>query len=191
VAATTDRQLPADAEDGPPPETLVAELSRLRRRLSLLNEEYQERHDERNQLRREIKSLRQQESQSPETSRQRGEQPPEPAEEEGLPLESVEGIEPRLPSFGPDFVSSLAHIPRQVRAAALKLIGRLAAGERSAYAGCVKLKRVSGILRARVGRDYRLLFRLESSALKVVDIVHRQGLEQRINRLADSVLRKN
>ncbi|MEM0970789.1 MAG: hypothetical protein AAGJ31_15650, partial [Verrucomicrobiota bacterium] len=61
--------------------------------------------------------------------------------------------------------------------AALQLIGRLAAGERSAILGTRPLKMLPHIMRQKVSREYRLLFELRKDTLHVIDLIPRKDLE--------------
>jgi len=62
-------------------------------------------------------------------------------------------------------------------------LGRLAAGEPAAFVGVVRLKASPDTLRARIGIDPRLLFRLLPDRVQVVDLIPRQSLERRIKTL--------
>ena len=49
--------------------------------------------------------------------------------------------------------------------------------------GVVRLKDCPETLRARVGIDHRLLFRLQPDCVQVVDLINRRDLEKRIKAL--------
>jgi mRNA-degrading endonuclease RelE of RelBE toxin-antitoxin system len=63
------------------------------------------------------------------------------------------------------------------------LIGRIAGGELAAFAGSKRLKTAPGIYRQRISGDYRLLFRLHSDRLEILDLIHRRDLERKIKTL--------
>ena len=63
------------------------------------------------------------------------------------------------------------------------MLGRLAAGEASAFVGAIRLKACPSIMRQRIGIDHRLLFRLLPDRVQVVDLIPRQDLERRIKTL--------
>ena len=88
----------------------------------------------------------------------------------------------RVPAFAPAFRDALEHHPRQAGAAALSMIGRLAAGDPSAWQSVSALRLRPGLLRARVAGDYRLLFATNSDdSLHVHDFILRRDLEKWIN----------
>ena len=59
----------------------------------------------------------------------------------------------------------------------------LAAGEPAAFTGIVRLKDCPDTLRARIGIDHRLLFRMLPDSVQVVDLINRKDLESRIKQL--------
>jgi hypothetical protein len=73
---------------------------------------------------------------------------------------------------------SLTALPPHVSRAAQVLLGRLAAGEPSAFVGIVALRARPDTLRLRVGHDHRLIFRLHPAALEVVDLINRRDLDR-------------
>ncbi len=96
----------------------------------------------------------------------------------------LEGKQPlRLPEFPPKFQETLRTLPPQVGRAALLHLGRIAAGEPSAFVGIVALRVRPDTLRVRIGMDHRLLFRLHATTLEVVDLINRRDLERRVRGL--------
>jgi hypothetical protein len=151
-----------------------------RSKLRGLRERLKERHTERNQLRRELLLARQQlaQAQGPRAS-----QPPaEPAQPEEEPLfaEAEDlGQQPvRVPRWPHKFGVELARFPRPVARSVMVLVGRLAAGEPAAFVGVKRLRSTPDVYRQRVGAHYRLLFRLSSEGLEVVELVNRKDLER-------------
>jgi hypothetical protein len=63
------------------------------------------------------------------------------------------------------------------------MIGRLAAGEPAAFVGALRLKVMPNVMRQRIGSDYRLLFRLHSDRLQVIDLINRKDLDRRLKTL--------
>lgn len=159
----------------------------LRKRVGELREMLKQRHSERNQLRRElqeahteIESLRQKPGKAASD---------DPAGAEGhedqllLPAEDFSNQPIRIPDYSRKFSEVLASVPKATARTCLALIGRLGGGEPNAFIGSKRLKMVPGIHRQRVGLDYRLLFRLHSDRLEIIDLINRRDLERRIKAL--------
>jgi hypothetical protein len=97
---------------------------------------------------------------------------------------SLESKQPlRLLDYPKKFHETLTSLPSQVSRAAQILLGRLAAGEPSAFVGIVALRARPDTLRVRVGSDHRLLFRLHATTLEVVDLINRRDLDRRVKGL--------
>ena len=100
------------------------------------------------------------------------------------PPAAIGGSQPvRLIEVPKKFHHTLGRFPKQIARGTMTLLGRLAAGEPDAFQGVVRLKQRPDTLRARIGIDHRLLFRLETDAIHVVDLIPRQDLERRIKSL--------
>ncbi|MEO5712690.1 MAG: SEC-C metal-binding domain-containing protein [Luteolibacter sp.] len=163
-------------------------LQDLRSKVKFLKGSLKERHEERAVLRHDLeKTLT-----DLETLRDQQVHPephPEPAgtvdPEDSLVLPGdVDGNQPmRLIEFPKKFRETLERFPKQVGKGAMVLLGRLAAGESAAFTGVVRLKACPDTLRARVGIDHRLLFRLQPDSVEVVDLINRKDLERRIKQL--------
>ena len=89
----------------------------------------------------------------------------------------------RLIEFPKKFRETLATLPRVTARGVMTTLGRLAAGEPSAFVGLVQLKACTEILRVRIGIDYRLLFRLHADRVQVIDLINRKDLDRRIKQL--------
>ncbi|MEO6785846.1 MAG: hypothetical protein ABI318_06900, partial [Chthoniobacteraceae bacterium] len=89
----------------------------------------------------------------------------------------------RLIEFPHKFRETLGELPRHAARAALAMIGRLAGGEPAAFAGVVQLKACHGILRQRIGSEYRLLFTLLPDRVQIVDLINRRDLDRKIKTL--------
>jgi len=159
----------------------------MRQRIDSLREMLKERHMERNQLRRELQTARAQ----IEALHEKKPAAPAPltpaaaASEDYLLLAEEEfATQPvRLPDFPRKFHDTIAGLPKPIARACLALIGRMAAGEPTAFAGSKRLKTAPGIYRQRVGADYRLLFRLHLDRFEIIDLINRRDLERKIKTL--------
>ena len=153
----------------------------LRLKIQAMKADLQARNDERADLRRklgetysELHALRKQTAPPPATL----------DAEDSLLGDEVSQTQPlRLLEFPKKFHDTLSSLPRQVSRGALELLGRLASGEPSAFVGVVRLKALPDTLRARIGIDHRLLFRLLPDCVQVVDLINRRDLEKRIKSL--------
>ena len=163
-------------------------VSQLRRKLASVKTELKQRHLERNQLRHELqgahedlRTLRDRKAESAGTNEQKQDE-----EEESvlLPEEKFLGAQPlRIPSYPKRFPESLEAVPEPVAREAIRLIGRLAAGDAAAFRGSKRLKVRHEVLRQRVGPRHRILFRLDGETLEVLALIHRRDLERYIKRL--------
>ena len=164
-------------------------LQELRHKMEGLKAALKQRHNERNELRRELhkahadmEALRQQSA-----PHEHGDSHPQDAadsEDELLLSPEPATHQPvRIIEFPKRFQEGLASLPRAVARGALTMLGRLAAGEPAAFVGVVRLKACPGVLRQRIGSDFRLLFRLLPDRVSVVDLVPRQDLVRRIKTL--------
>lgn len=161
-----------------------AELRELRRKTETLKSLLNERGEERARLRREVEKLHTdlatlkeaQDASAPAAQEESDEPAGEAVEVHGQqPLRNIE-----LP---PKVYETLASFPPQVGRATMALLGRLAAGEASAFRGLVKIYECENVVRARVAGDYRLLLHFKPQALEVVDVVLRRDLQRRLKQL--------
>lgn len=182
-----EKPQPAKPAESAPAAPVDAEVLRdLRQKVTTLKSALKERHAERATLRRdlsqtltELETLREKQPKAPAHS-----QPATDSEDHLLLPGEIEGNQPvRILELPRKFHHTLHHLPRQVARGAMVLLGRLAAGEPDAFTGVVRLKQRPDTLRARIGIDHRLLFRLETEAVHVIDLIPRQDLERRIKTL--------
>ncbi len=161
-------------------------LKEMRRKVDELKSALNERHHERNDLRRELQKAHT----DLETLKQNG--APVVANETDAPDHEVELLLPqaapevhpvRLIEFPKSFQHTLAGFPRHVARAAMIMTGRLAAGDPAAFVGALRLKAVPNVMRQRIGSDYRLLFRLQADQLQVIDLINRKDLDRRLKTL--------
>ncbi len=157
----------------------------LRTKVGELKSALNERHHERNDLRRELQkahtdleTLRQNAAAAPDVAEE-----PDREEELLLPQDAVEVHPVRLIEFPKSFQHTLAGLPRHVARAAVIMTGRLAAGDPAAFVGALRLKVVANVMRQRIGSDYRLLFRLHADHLQVIDLINRKDLDRRLKTL--------
>lgn len=164
-----------------------AGLAELRQKVGQLRTALKERHSERNALRRELDeahaaldTMRQ-----PAPANAGNGEPGEASHEEDLLLPQEDGsTHPvRTIEFPKDFREKLASLPKSVARGTMTTLGRMAAGEASAFVGAVRLKACPDITRQRIGIDFRLLVRLLPDRVQVVDLIPRQDLERRIKTL--------
>jgi hypothetical protein len=156
-------------------------VKEMRRKLTEMKTALNERHHERNDLRRELQKA----NADLETLRQKpapaAEQvEPDREEELFLPQDAPEVHPVRVIDFPKGFQATLAGFPRHVARAAMIMMGRLAAGEPAAYVGALRLKVMPNVMRQRIGSDYRLLFRLHPDHLQVIDLINRKDLDRRL-----------
>jgi hypothetical protein len=162
-------------------------LKELREKVEDLKSALKERHHERNDLRRELQQAHtdletlRQSSTTAATATDDAETDRE--DELLLPQDALEVHPVRLIEFPRDFQQTLAGFPRHVARAAIIMAGRLAAGEPAAFVGALRLKAVPNVMRQRVGQDYRLLFRLHTGHLQVIDLINRKDLFRRLKTL--------
>jgi hypothetical protein len=167
-----------------PPAAPEPSAPELRSRIEELKTALKERHDERNALRRELNEIRKASGTS------RGPAPTLGSAGERLAAEpdreelALLGEEPtplqrlRLPVFPSRFAATLGALPDHVGRAAIILIGKLAAGEPSAFVGMRRLRVRHEICRVRLATDYRLLFRLADDRVEVLDLIRRRDFER-------------
>ena len=166
-----------------PSETRVTEL---RERVARLKGELNQRHAERNQLKRQLEreqkraDLLEAERRSSTDTTSEGQAEDEPGAPE---LEASGPLPFRFPVLTKRFRTSLQHMPDSTKRRTVVLVSRIAAGDQAAIRGTRRLQVDRTIWRRRVGRDYRMLFRLTDDELQVLDIVPRQGLERAVREL--------
>jgi hypothetical protein len=107
------------------------------------------------------------------------------AREEELLLETeTQATQPiRLLDFSRDFHGRLSGAPRHIAGSTMAMLGRLAGGDPAAFIGAVRLKICPAVVRHRIGRDWRLLFRILPDRIDAVDLIPRQDFERRIRTL--------
>ena len=171
-------------ESHEPSETRVLEL---KERVARLKGELNQRHAERNQLKRQLEreqkraDLLEAERRSSTDTTSEGQAEDEPGAPE---LEASSGPIPfRFPVLTKRFRTSLQRMPESTKRRTVILVSRIAAGDQAAFRGTRRLEVERTLWRRRVGRDYRMLFRLTDEELEVLDIVHRQGLERAVREL--------
>ena len=101
----------------------------------------------------------------------------------GMPMDTVErGI--HIPQVGRRAEDALRAVPAHVAAEAMRTLGALSAGDRSAWSRVKQAKDMKfTLLMARVGIHHRLLFRIDDGVLEVLDLVTRENLDTALKRL--------
>jgi hypothetical protein len=89
-----------------------------------------------------------------------------------------------VPRFERKAADAFADVPGPVAAEAMRTIGTLAAGDGFAWRNVKQAKdMIRAVLMARVGIHHRLLFRVESGTLEVLDLITREQLLTTLKRL--------
>lgn len=155
------------------------QVDQLKTRVKELQDLVRERNEERASLRRSLKH------QAPpaEQSVLNPFKPPDEQVEE--PEVEVERYQPLEPVFSKTARSQLRDLPRSTARTGLRLLGELAAGVETAWSKCQRLQQTDDVFSTRLGREYRLLFRVEEKegVLRIEQMVHRSELERTIKGL--------
>ena len=164
-----------------------APMKELRRKVEELKSALTERHQEKNQLRRDLQKAQEELASAQKT------QPAQSADEEAesarredellLPQDAPEIHPVRLAEYPKGFLQTLSTFPQHVARAAVIMVGRLSAGDPAAFAGALRLKATPKVMRQRIGINYRLLFRLWPERLEVIDLINRKDLDRRLKTL--------
>ena len=163
---------------------LEAEIAELRGNMRRLKDEVKRKHEQRNELRRDLRKVRSQMSaqEGTEGKKTNESQDAEDENEERMLIQfdqEGESAQPvRIPVFPGDFLKKKRDFPGFVTQAAMQLAGRLSSGEPAAFQGVKRLKLRRGILRQKVAGSYRLLFSIEKDELRIVDLINRRDLEK-------------
>lgn len=149
----------------------------LKSRVKELKQLVRERNEERADLRRSLKQ------QAPRTESNALDSFAPPTEETAE-AES-ERYQPLEPIFSKVAQQQLRELPKATARLGLRLLGELAAGEPSAWGKCQRLQQTDDVFSTRLGREYRLLFRIEEKecVLRIEQMVHRSELERTIKSL--------
>jgi hypothetical protein len=162
-------------------------LREMRGKVETLREALKERHTERNDLRRELQKTQAdlEAIRQPQVASSNVQEPDDTHTEDNflLPQETDVSQPVRLIEFPRQFHQRLGEFPKNVARGTLTMLGRLAAGEPAAFVGAVRLKACPTITRQRIGIDFRLLFRILTDRIQVVDLIPRQDLERKIKTL--------
>ena len=150
------------------------QVDQLKARVKELKQLVRERNEERAGLRRTLKQ---------QSNRAEPEVPDSfaPPEDEAPQVES-ERYQPLEPVFSKSAQQQLRDLPGPTARLGLRLLGELAAGVGTAWGKCQRLQQTDDVFSTRLGREYRLLFRVEEKGgvLRVEQMVHRSELERTI-----------
>ena len=186
--ARLERSLRESAASAPGKAESDEVVRTLRQKVKNLQADLKEKHDETNELQRQLEAeqakvdaLR--ESAQRATAASTTEAEPDHEEELLLPQVTEETHPLRLIEFPPRFHDRLSEFPHHVARAAMIMLGRLAGGDSAAFSGAKRLKSRPNFVRQRIGIDFRLLFRLLPDRIQVIDLIPRQDFERRIKSL--------
>jgi hypothetical protein len=154
--------------------------------VSALRSELSQRHTERNQLRRQLeRTTRRVDALEAERasagSAQEGERSDDESDSDAG--EASVALSFRVPIFSRRFRASAEALPDPVRRRAVILASRIAAGDEAAFRGTRRLRIDRELYRQRVGREHRLIFRMDAHELEAVDLVPRKDFERTIREL--------
>jgi len=183
------RNKATSATPGTPAAAAKTSPTELRKRIDELKAALQERHTERNSLRRELNEVLKETAELREAkthpNRDANEVVEPDREEQALLVEEQTPLQPlRLPVFPGRFAQMLEAFPENVTRSMMLLIGKLAAGEPAAFVGMRRLRVRHDICRLRVAADYRLLFRLSTGKLEILDLINRRDFEKWLKTLS-------
>jgi hypothetical protein len=155
-----------------------AELRQLREELRSLKLEHKAIHDERNTLRREVAAWR---AQVAEHEAEQAVDDDDGDDDDDAVIVAPAGL--RLPAWPADFLVTVQSLPPSVGRSVMARLGELCSGRPSGWRETKPLQSLDNVWRAKIGRSYRMLFRVYDGRVEVLDVVHRQDLEKRLNQL--------
>lgn len=194
----TQRQQPAqpvqrsnqqkeESEGSPQPSDNEEKLRELGQRVEYLKTLLKERQVEKRELRQDLRQalgkVEELQSSGRGGSSEKDEGSSQDAEERLLGDEVPANQPIRFPQFDDTFKKALDSVPKSVATSAMALVGEMAAGFSDAFREAKQLKTRKAFFRQRVGSNYRLLFRFDSEALIVMNLIHRKDLERTIKSL--------
>jgi mRNA-degrading endonuclease RelE of RelBE toxin-antitoxin system len=191
--ATAERkQMPAPQQPAKIPASMPfesEELKRLRAKVAELKGLISESHKERSGLRVQLAdAMRKAEETALQPTRQQGQVLPA-AQYVAEDTEELDAGMPGrwhmlVPTFRNAAREEIRSAPAPLARQALQAAAGLAAGDRSAWSGIKRLRRVSDVWSARIGLHHRLLFRLDAGrgSLEITAFIHRRDLESVIAR---------
>jgi hypothetical protein len=150
----------------------------LREKIETLQARIRERNQESAQLRRQLSETvaRDLDATGP-TPLETRRRPDRGDDDNAEPLPFVSSRALLFPQFTDAAQASLGSVPRNVASQAMRTVASLAAGDPAAWRGIKQAKDMRRqVLMARVGIHHRLLFRVEGTALEVLEIVTRESL---------------
>jgi mRNA-degrading endonuclease RelE of RelBE toxin-antitoxin system len=89
-----------------------------------------------------------------------------------------------IPTYHAAAARALPLLPRHAGAQCLHAIAALGAGEAHAWGSVKRMRATDDVCSMRIGRNYRVLFRVDDQQLDILDIVDRKDLDGAVNRLA-------
>jgi hypothetical protein len=89
-----------------------------------------------------------------------------------------------VPHYSPAASRSLSDFPMRVATDALRMTALLAAGDAHAWSGVKHMHGAHDVLSIRIGRPYRVLFRIADDRLDILDVILRRDLDAALLRLS-------
>jgi hypothetical protein len=163
---------------------LEDERQRLRRKIFEMKGEIAAGATQRADLRRKLAQMA--EAQKSTSTATRNESAAEGADDHDDAVGEPVASRPRkvlVPQFTPNAARALAPLPPRVAGDAVQSAAALATGDERAWSGAKHMRRVPDVLTVRLGRSYRLLYRITEERLEVVDVIHRRDLDAALQRL--------
>jgi len=157
------------------------ELAVLRAELQALKGMHKSVHEERNALRREVAQWRAQADEEAVEEEEAVEPLDVDADEGGDGTTAPSGI--RVPELPEGFLDHVNRLPPATGRTAMARLGELCSGRPTGWRETKPLQGFENVWRVKVGRSYRMLFRVHDGRLEVLDLVHRQDLEKKLNQL--------
>jgi len=181
-AAAVERPAPLTPAATPAPD--AEQRARQKQRIEELEGLVREGNTERGALRRALSELTRR-SASPATPAGNRREDADTHEDQFADVvEPAGGRRVLVPAFSAIAETALAEVPREVAAATVVAVGRLAAGESGVWR---RIKQAKGttlqVLMARIGIHHRLLFRADGGRLEMLDLVTRESLQTVLKRL--------
>jgi len=160
-------------------------LARLEEELAAVKADHKRVHAERNALRRELREwaeLAEQEAEEDEQAPDGDDDEPAGLDDE-VDDEVLVAMGVRVPVLPDDFAAALTKVPTATQRATMQRLGELCSGRATGWRDTKRLRGFDNVWRVRIGRSYRLLYRVMDDTLEVLDLVHRQELEKKLHKL--------
>ena len=155
------------------------QLDAVRDELARLKADHKRVHDERNALRRELRELAELDAVPDDDGADEAADVVDDDDDD----EVAAAMGVRRPLLPDDFADVLARVPLATQRTTMQRLGELCSGRQAGWRDTKRLLGFDNLWRVRIGRSYRLLYRVREETLQVVDLVHRQELEKKLHKL--------